>query len=89
MRTPSMTASRVAEGFEPFLVELDGFQGPLDLLLHLIRSQDVDIFDIPIAAPGFRLPRPSPSSPHFASGCERPCCAACGGGSGEVVSWLT
>jgi len=32
-----------------FVVELDRFQGPLDLLLHLIREQDVDIFDIPIA----------------------------------------
>ena len=35
---------------ENFLVvELDLFQGPLDLLLHLIRHQDVDIFHIPIA----------------------------------------
>jgi segregation and condensation protein A len=32
-----------------FFVELDRFQGPLDLLLHLIREQDIDIFDIPIA----------------------------------------
>ncbi len=32
-----------------FVVELDRFQGPLDLLLHLIRQQDIDIFDIPIA----------------------------------------
>ncbi len=32
-----------------FMVELDRFQGPLDLLLHLIREQDIDIFDIPIA----------------------------------------
>jgi segregation and condensation protein A len=31
-------------------IELDRFQGPLDLLLHLIRQQDIDIFDIPIAA---------------------------------------
>lgn len=36
-------------GAEPFVVELDRFQGPLDLLLHLIRSQDIDIFDIPIS----------------------------------------
>ena len=50
MRTPSLTASRVAESSDPFVVELDRFQGPLDLLLHLIRSQDIDIFDIPIAA---------------------------------------
>lgn len=33
----------------PFLVSLDRFEGPLDLLLHLIRQQDLDIFDIPIA----------------------------------------
>lgn len=32
-----------------FLVEIDRFQGPLDLLLHLIREQDIDILDIPIA----------------------------------------
>jgi segregation and condensation protein A len=32
-----------------FVVELARFQGPLDLLLHLIREQDIDIFDIPIA----------------------------------------
>lgn len=31
------------------VVELDRFQGPLDLLLHLIRQQDLDIFEIPIA----------------------------------------
>jgi segregation and condensation protein A len=32
-----------------FVVEIDQFQGPLDLLLHLIREQDIDIFDIPIS----------------------------------------
>jgi segregation and condensation protein A len=31
------------------VIHLDRFQGPLDLLLHLIRKQDIDIFDIPIA----------------------------------------
>ena len=30
-------------------VRLDQFEGPLDVLLHLIRSQELDIFDIPIA----------------------------------------
>lgn len=35
------------EGF--FLVDIERFQGPLDLLLHLIRTQDIDILDIPIA----------------------------------------
>jgi len=30
-------------------VQLDQFEGPLDVLLHLIRSQEMDIFDIPMA----------------------------------------
>lgn len=34
------------DGF--FLVEIERFQGPLDLLLHLIRTQDIDVLDIPI-----------------------------------------
>ena len=33
----------------PFVVRLDAFSGPLDLLLHLIREQEVDIYDIPVA----------------------------------------
>ncbi len=43
----------VAEGATPsegfLLVEVERFQGPMDLLLHLIRTQDIDVFDIPIA----------------------------------------
>ena len=31
------------------VIDIERFQGPLDLLLHLIRTQDVEIFDIPIA----------------------------------------
>ena len=31
-------------------VKLDVFEGPLDLLLHLIRLNEVDVHDIPIAA---------------------------------------
>ena len=34
---------------EPFVVELQQFEGPLDLLLTLIRDEKVDIYDIPIA----------------------------------------
>lgn len=34
---------------DPFEIDLERFHGPLDLLLHLIRNQDIDIFDIPIA----------------------------------------
>src|SRR5580704_11637673 len=33
----------------PFAVTVgDVYEGPLDLLLHLIRKQDIDIYDIPI-----------------------------------------
>ena len=29
--------------------KLEGFEGPLDLLLHLINKLEIDIYDIPIA----------------------------------------
>ncbi len=32
-----------------FVVRVEAFSGPLDLLLHLIREQEIDIADIPIA----------------------------------------
>lgn len=31
-------------------IKLDVFEGPLDLLLHLIKKLEIDIYDIPIAA---------------------------------------
>ncbi|HEY4708234.1 MAG TPA: segregation/condensation protein A [Thermodesulfobacteriota bacterium] len=31
-------------------IKLDIFEGPLDLLLHLIKKNEVDIYDIPIAS---------------------------------------
>lgn len=34
---------------QAFVVEVEAFSGPLDLLLHLIREQEIDISDIPIA----------------------------------------
>jgi len=34
---------------DAYQVKLDSFEGPLDLLLHLIRKHEVDIYDIPIA----------------------------------------
>jgi len=34
---------------EPCLVKVQLFEGPLDLLLHLIKKNEVDIYDIPIA----------------------------------------
>ena len=32
-----------------YRVNLDIFEGPLDLLLYLVRKEEVDIYDIPIA----------------------------------------
>lgn len=33
----------------PYAIKLDNFEGPLDLLLHLIKKHEMDIYDIPIA----------------------------------------
>ena len=35
---------------ETISLKLDVFEGPLDLLLHLIQQLEIDIYDIPIAA---------------------------------------
>jgi segregation and condensation protein A len=50
------SASPMAHGFgadvtgpATFVIELSEFSGPLDLLLTLIREEQVDIYDIPIA----------------------------------------
>jgi len=44
------TSFRAREADAPaFVVELSHFTGPLDLLLTLIRDEQVDIYDIPIA----------------------------------------
>src|SRR5262245_16785180 len=32
-----------------FRIQLDAYRGPLDLLLYLVRKQEIDILDIPIA----------------------------------------
>src|SRR5581483_2443404 len=43
-------APTAALGASPgFVVRLEGFSGPLDLLLHLLREERIDIADIPIA----------------------------------------
>ncbi|MCC6928629.1 MAG: segregation/condensation protein A [Gemmatimonadaceae bacterium] len=42
-------SSIAVEHEHPFVVELSQFQGPLDLLLGLIRDEKVDIYDIPIS----------------------------------------
>lgn len=33
----------------PYDIKIENFEGPLDLLLHLIRKNEMDIYDIPIA----------------------------------------
>lgn len=38
------------ESAEPrYMIRLDMFEGPLDLLLHLIKKEEINIYDIPIA----------------------------------------
>jgi segregation and condensation protein A len=44
-----MSAILESEGTSSFIVELEQFSGPLDLLLALIREEEVEITDIPIA----------------------------------------
>jgi segregation and condensation protein A len=45
-----MSSATIAEnGAQSFVVELSAFSGPLDLLLTLIREEQVDVYDIPIA----------------------------------------
>jgi segregation and condensation protein A len=48
---PGEAPRHVAErpGSSAYRVELPVFEGPLDLLLHLIEEHELDIFDIPIA----------------------------------------
>ena len=45
----SATAAVFESGEAGYAVKLPVFEGPLDLLLHLIRTNEVDITDIPIA----------------------------------------
>jgi segregation and condensation protein A len=37
------------EKSQPYEVKLDFFEGPLDLLLHLVKKHELDVFDIPVA----------------------------------------
>ncbi|MBE0575160.1 MAG: segregation/condensation protein A [Desulfuromonadales bacterium] len=37
-------------GMENYAIQLENFEGPLDLLLHLIKKNEMDIYDIPMAA---------------------------------------
>jgi segregation and condensation protein A len=50
MTAPPVEAPTTALGAGPgFIVELESFSGPLDLLLHLLREEQLEIADIPIA----------------------------------------
>ncbi len=47
---PVENQSGEAEQVElPYQVRIENFEGPLDLLLHLIRKNEINIYDIPIA----------------------------------------
>ena len=35
---------------DSYAIQLENFEGPLDLLLHLIKKNEMDIYDIPMAA---------------------------------------
>jgi segregation and condensation protein A len=45
---PDAPSSLIGAG-SGFVVELEAFSGPLDLLLHLLREEQLEIADIPIA----------------------------------------
>lgn len=49
MTLPTESAPAGAGIRDTFVVELESFSGPLDLLLHLLREQQLEISDIPIA----------------------------------------
>jgi segregation and condensation protein A len=48
MSEPQHHGSDFESVLEEYPVKLENFEGPLDLLLHLIRKHEVDIYDIPI-----------------------------------------
>jgi segregation and condensation protein A len=50
VQQPANGSTKAKESDFPFAVTVgDVYEGPLDLLLDLIRKQDIDIYDIPIA----------------------------------------
>lgn len=46
---PVATVSPEAHDDDPFRVRIDDFEGPLDLLLHLVRRHERDIETVPLA----------------------------------------
>lgn len=49
MKEPSASEGILFQEDQIYKVRLEGFEGPLDLLLHLIRKHRYDVHDIPIA----------------------------------------
>ncbi|MGD8860779.1 MAG: segregation/condensation protein A [Myxococcales bacterium] len=49
METPNPLAEEIAPSDQAFRIELPLFEGPLDLLLHLIKKHELEILDLPIA----------------------------------------
>lgn len=47
--TKSPLEERPLEQEDFLVIDIERFQGPLDLLLHLIRKQDIDVFEIPVS----------------------------------------
>ena len=47
VQTPLLPEGEETRALPP--AQLAKFEGPLDVLLHLIRSQELDVFDIPLA----------------------------------------
>jgi segregation and condensation protein A len=46
---PSHSSSDFESSPEAYSVKLESFEGPVDLLIHLIKKNEVNIYDIPIA----------------------------------------
>ena len=49
MHQVPVSESELESAPDAFSIKLDAFEGPLDLLLHLIRKSELNIHDIPIA----------------------------------------
>jgi segregation and condensation protein A len=47
--TQTQPQSQSSPGTSAYSVKLDAFEGPMDLLLHLIQDNEIDIYDIPVA----------------------------------------
>ena len=56
---------------EAYPVRLQNFEGPLDLLLHLIKKHEVNIYDIPIALVTHQYPRVHRPDAGDEPGCRR------------------